>query len=71
MSALERSTAGEHPSRPYTREQMDNARPPSEGRDGRFDGLHAEAKAALTYSANTLRAIRDRYREDYHDELGT
>ena len=71
MSALERSTAGEHPLRPYTREQMDNARPPSEGRDGRFDGLHAEAKAALTYSANTLRAIRDRYREDYHDELGT
>ena len=71
MSALERSTAGEHPSRPYTREQMDNARPPSEGRDGRFDGLHAEAKAALTYSANTLRAIRDRYREDYRDELGT
>jgi two-component system sensor histidine kinase DegS len=71
MSALERSTSGEHPPRPYTPEPMDNARPPSEGRDGRFDGLHAEAKAALTYSANTLRAVRDRYRQDYHDELAT
>ena len=71
MSALERSTAGDHPTRPYTREPMDNARPPSEGRDGRFDGLHAEAKAALTYSANTLRTIRDRYREAHRDELAT
>jgi two-component system sensor histidine kinase DegS len=48
---------------------MDTARPSPEGRDGRFDGLHAEAKEALGYSANTLRAIRDRYREAYHDEL--
>jgi two-component system sensor histidine kinase DegS len=49
---------------------MDTARPPSEGRDGRFDGLHAEAKAALGYTANSLRTIRDRYREAYHEELG-
>jgi len=48
---------------------MDTARPPSEGRDGRFDGLHAEAKATLGYSANTLHAIRERYRQAYHDEL--
>jgi two-component system sensor histidine kinase DegS len=48
---------------------MDTARSSAEGRDGRFDGLHAEAKEALGYSANTLRAIRDRYREAYHEEL--
>jgi signal transduction histidine kinase len=48
---------------------MDTARPPSEGRDGRFDGLHAEAKAALSHSANTLQSVRGRYREAYHDEL--
>jgi signal transduction histidine kinase len=48
---------------------MDMARESSELRDGRFDGLHAEAKAALGYAANTLRGIRDRYREAYHDEL--
>jgi two-component system, NarL family, sensor histidine kinase DegS len=48
---------------------MDTARPPSEGRDGRFDGLHAEAKTALGHSANTLHAIRERYREAYHDQL--
>jgi two-component system sensor histidine kinase DegS len=48
---------------------MDTARSSAEGRDGRFDGLHAEAKEALGYSANLLRAIRDRYREAYHDEL--
>jgi dihydropyrimidinase len=63
-----------HDSRPsvgrtYTRESMDTARSSGEGRDGRFDGLHAEAKEALGYSANTLRTIRDRYREAYHEEL--
>jgi two-component system sensor histidine kinase DegS len=36
----------------------------------RFDELHAEASQALSYSANTLRAIRDRYRQAYLDELG-
>jgi two-component system, NarL family, sensor histidine kinase DegS len=46
---------------------MDTARPSAE--DRRFDGLHAEAKAALGYTANSVRAIRDRYRELYHDEL--
>jgi two-component system sensor histidine kinase DegS len=39
-------------------------------RESRFDGLHAEAKAALGYSANSLRAVRDRYREAYQGELG-
>jgi len=50
---------------PYTRERMENG-----DRQARFDELHAEAKAALAYSANTLRTIRDRYREAYVDELG-
>jgi two-component system, NarL family, sensor histidine kinase DegS len=50
---------------PYTRERMESG-----DRQARFDELHAEAKAALAYSANTLRAIRDRYREAYVDELG-
>ncbi|HWP64040.1 MAG TPA: hypothetical protein VNO86_11280, partial [Candidatus Binatia bacterium] len=39
------------------------------GRDSRFDGLHAEAKAAIGYSANSVRAIRERYREAYLEEL--
>ena len=65
MSAPDRPREG----RTYTRESMDTARSSGEGRDGRFDGLHAEAKEALGYSANTLRAIRDRYREAYHEEL--
>lgn len=65
MSAPDRPREG----RTYTRESMDTARSSADGRDGRFDGLHAEAKEALGYSANTLRAIRDRYREAYHEEL--
>jgi signal transduction histidine kinase len=48
---------------------MDVARERSEVRDGRFDGLHAEAKAALAYAGNTLRTVRDRYREAYREEL--
>jgi two-component system, NarL family, sensor histidine kinase DegS len=65
VSAPDRPRVG----RTYTREPMETARSSAEGRDGRFDGLHAEAKEALGYSANTLRAIRDRYREAYHEEL--
>jgi two-component system sensor histidine kinase DegS len=49
---------------------MDAARAAGEETPGgRFDGLHAEAKAALAYSANALRTIRERYREAYADEL--
>jgi signal transduction histidine kinase len=54
---------------PYTPNLMDVARESSELRDGRFDGLHAEAKAALGYAGNSIRGIRDRYREAYRDEL--
>jgi two-component system sensor histidine kinase DegS len=40
-----------------------------EARDGRFDELHAEGKAALSYSANSLDAVVDAYRAAYHEEL--
>jgi two-component system sensor histidine kinase DegS len=42
---------------------MDAARARTEARDSRIDGLHAEAIAAVGYSANTLRGVRDRYRD--------
>jgi two-component system sensor histidine kinase DegS len=43
---------------------------PGDAVQQRFDALHAEAAAALSYGANTLRAIRDRYREAYLETLG-
>jgi two-component system, NarL family, sensor histidine kinase DegS len=46
---------------------MDASR--SEAAGGRYDELHAEATEALAYAANTLRAIRDRYRQAYLEEL--
>ena len=36
---------------------------------GQFDTLHAEAKAALAYAANTLRTVAGRYREAFHADL--
>jgi two-component system, NarL family, sensor histidine kinase DegS len=53
---------------PYTRRQMDAARAAMEPVGGRFDGLHAEAKAALASTANGLRAIREEYRAAYIEE---
>jgi len=47
---------------------MDGAR--GEPTGSRFDALHAEAAEALTYAANSVRSIRDRYRAAYHDEMG-
>jgi two-component system, NarL family, sensor histidine kinase DegS len=40
-----------------------------DARDGRFDELHAEAKAALSYSANSLAAVIGRYRTAFLEEL--
>ncbi len=40
-----------------------------EARDGRFDELHAEGKAALSYSANSLDAVVDAYRAAFFEEL--
>ncbi len=34
-----------------------------------FGTLHAEAKGALAYAANTLRSVTERYRETFHEEL--
>jgi signal transduction histidine kinase len=53
----------------YTPTQMEPARAETEPRDSRFNGLHAEATAAVGYSANTLRSVRERYREAYAEAL--
>jgi len=55
---------------PYTPKPMEPARAGTEPRDSRFDGLHAEAKAAVGYSANTLRSVSQRYKEAYAEALG-
>jgi two-component system sensor histidine kinase DegS len=48
---------------------MEAARSGTHDGDGRFDGLRAEATAAVGLSANTLRVVRDRYREAYTELL--
>ena len=55
---------------PYTQSPMEPARAVTDVRDSRFDGLHAEATAAVGYSANTLRSVRERYHEAYAETLG-
>jgi signal transduction histidine kinase len=35
----------------------------------RFDVLHAEAKEALAFAANTLRGVTERYRQAFHEGL--
>lgn len=54
---------------PYTPKLMEAARTGTRSGDSRFDGLRAEATAALGQGANTLRAVRDRYREAYAESL--
>ena len=49
---------------------MDAARAAGDWAGGPFDTLRAEAKQALGFSANTLRAVRDRYRTAYAELLG-
>jgi signal transduction histidine kinase len=49
---------------------MEPSRARTDARDSRFDGLHAEAKAAVGYSANTLKSVRERFRETYSEALG-
>jgi signal transduction histidine kinase len=53
----------------YTPDSMDAVRAGAEPGDSRFDGLHAEASAAVGYSANTLRGVRQRYRQSYTEAL--
>ena len=55
---------------PYTPKSMDAARTTgSDALGSRFQGLHAEATQAVGYSANTLRGVRERYREAYAEAL--
>lgn len=54
---------------PYTPKSMEAARAGTDALDSRFDGLHAEASAAVGHSANTLRSVRERYREAYAEVL--
>jgi two-component system sensor histidine kinase DegS len=54
---------------PYTPKPMEAARGAPDARDSRFDGLHAEVRAAVGYSANTIREVRERYREAYSEVL--
>jgi two-component system sensor histidine kinase DegS len=49
---------------------MDATRTGIDSGGDRFDGLHAEAKAALGSSASALRSIRERYHGAYRDEFG-
>jgi two-component system sensor histidine kinase DegS len=48
---------------------MEAARRATDGRVSRFDGLRAEASAAVGYSANTIREVRERYRQAYAEAL--
>ncbi len=50
---------------PYTPKSMEAARSDPDAHDSRLDGLKAEASAAVAASANTLRGVRERYRELY------
>ncbi len=54
---------------PYTPKPMEAARGVTDTRDSRFDGLRAEASAAVGSSANTIRDVRERYREAYAETL--
>ena len=45
------------------------ARPERDALESRIDGLHEEATSAIGFSANTLRSVRERYREAYNDEI--
>ncbi len=55
---------------PYTGPQMSAETRIGDAGTGRFDSVYAEAKSALGYAANTLRALTEQYREAYHADLG-
>ncbi len=56
-------------SAPYTGPQMSAEIGAGDAATDRFDILHAEAKEALAHAANTLRAVSERYRQAFHEEL--
>jgi two-component system, NarL family, sensor histidine kinase DegS len=58
---------------PYTRKSMEATRAGDETggvRDARIDELRAEASESVSYSANTLRSVSQRYRAAYAEQLG-
>ena len=55
----------------YTPRQMSADIGSGENGAGRFDTLYAEAKSAMGYAANTLRALTEGYREAYGEDLAT
>ena len=54
---------------PYTPNRMEAAQTGTQSGDSRFDGLRAEATAAVGQSANTLRGVRDQFRLAYGETL--
>ena len=54
---------------PYTAKLMSAEIGAGDVGTGRFDSVYAEAKSALGYAANTLRALTEQYREAYHADL--
>ena len=48
-----------------------NAGPENDARDGRLEGLLAEAQEAVAYSANALRSVRERFREAHLEQAAT
>jgi two-component system sensor histidine kinase DegS len=54
---------------PYTPKSMEPARTGTESWDTRFDGLHAEANAAVGSSTKALRSVRERYQDAYSEAL--
>ncbi len=54
---------------PYTPNPMEAAHAGQDPFASRFDGLLAEASAAVGSCANTLRSVRERYRESYFAAL--
>ena len=56
---------------PYTAIEMSTEIGTGDVGTGRFDSVYAEAKSALGYAANTLRALTEQYREAYHADLSS
>ena len=56
---------------PYTAMEMSAEIGAGDVGTGRFDSVYAEAKSALGYAANTLRALTEQYREAYHADLAS
>ncbi|MBF8290341.1 MAG: Histidine kinase protein [Chloroflexi bacterium] len=47
-----------------------NGVPDTDARGGRLEGLLAESREAVAYSANALRSVRERFREAHAEQLG-